>query len=427
MRQSSSNVAVSPLRSRPSDQELARQSGARSNQTDEYQQEEEDESSDLRVLRRQHQSPAGSPQRNFNQPQLSIAVPPTKSQPTARDLEPSVQGRNARLSAPTISQNHKVSHSIRVPSPIHVEESSNISQMQRPQSNLRSSSSQVTIDQVQEDLSDPAELEEDIPPPPSNKGRFIPTRNTPQMTIRKPVKLPTTPSRHSIAATQPYQESPKLRNYRGRSQSPPPSPPPTPPPEDKIQRRTQDQQYQQPSRQTYNPSNYEHGNEVATGSRRSVLNIQSQRSQAVVSTRNNQIQQGAQYIESTTYQQSYQSQNVTQTAPQQQSQVEYHDEVQDMAIRVIVKKRPLNRMDGKSDKDILEIREGGHVIVHEPKTKVDLTKVVESTEFFFDDAFTELDTNEMIYSRAIRPLVNTALEGGKGSCFAYGQTGSGKV
>jgi chromosomal replication initiation ATPase DnaA len=98
-----------------------------------------------------------------------------------------------------------------------------------------------------------------------------------------------------------------------------------------------------------------------------------------------------------------------------------------MAIRVIVKKRPLNRLDGKGDKDVLDIRHRGHVIVHEPKTKVDLTKVVESTEFIFDDAFTEMDTNELIYSRAIRPLVKTALEGGKGSCFAYGQTGSGKV
>jgi hypothetical protein len=113
--------------------------------------------------------------------------------------------------------------------------------------------------------------------------------------------------------------------------------------------------------------------------------------------------------------------------PQEMQEEEEVEEVQDMAIRVIVKKRPLNRLDGKGDKDVLDIRARGHVIVHEPKTKVDLTKVVESTEFFFDDAFTEMDTNETIYSRAIRPLVKTALDGGKGSCFAYGQTGSGKV
>eukprot|EP00602_Paraphysomonas_sp_CaronLab_P000228 CAMPEP_0185030702 /NCGR_PEP_ID=MMETSP1103-20130426/17711_1 /TAXON_ID=36769 /ORGANISM="Paraphysomonas bandaiensis, Strain Caron Lab Isolate" /LENGTH=1021 /DNA_ID=CAMNT_0027565921 /DNA_START=233 /DNA_END=3298 /DNA_ORIENTATION=+ len=102
--------------------------------------------------------------------------------------------------------------------------------------------------------------------------------------------------------------------------------------------------------------------------------------------------------------------------------------VDDMAIRVVVRKRPVSRSEtGKGDRDVLEIRPGGHVLVHEPKTKVDLTKVVETQEFFFDDAFFERDTNELIYARAIRPLVDTAFEGGKASCFAYGQTGSGKT
>mmetsp|Transcript_4885 Transcript_4885/g.7440 ORF Transcript_4885/g.7440 Transcript_4885/m.7440 type:complete len:988 (+) Transcript_4885:188-3151(+) len=100
----------------------------------------------------------------------------------------------------------------------------------------------------------------------------------------------------------------------------------------------------------------------------------------------------------------------------------------DMAIRVVVRKRPVSRTEtGKGDRDVLEIRPGGHVLVHEPKTKVDLTKVVETQEFFFDDAFFDNDTNESIYARAIRPLVNTAFDGGKASCFAYGQTGSGKT
>ena len=69
---------------------------------------------------------------------------------------------------------------------------------------------------------------------------------------------------------------------------------------------------------------------------------------------------------------------------------------------------------------------GGQVLVHEPKTKVDLTKVVETQEFFFDDAFEETSSNEQIYGRVIWPLVRTAMQGGKASCFAYGQTGSGE-
>lgn len=434
LRQSSSNVPVSPLRSRPSEQESPGigkiHSQPRHSLPDEEdfddQEEEDNESSDLRILRRQHSSPASSPQRVVHQPALAIAVP-TSSR--SHNSDPPAQApRNGRLSAPVITHNQKVtaSHSIRAPSPIHVEESTIMTQPQRSKSNLRNPSSRQQNrhqEQVQEDLSDPAELEEDIPPPPSNKGRFIPTRSTPQMTIRKPVKLPTTPSRHSIAATQPYQQSPKMRNYRGRSQSPPPSPPPTPPPDEHGQRRMQDQQ----RRHVYNPSNYESGGSETVSSRKSMVNIQSQKSQVVISTRKN-IEQQSTHYESNTQHTNFQYQNVSHPATQlSHEEAEYHEDVQDMAIRVIVKKRPVNRMDGKGDKDILEIRDGGHVIVHEPKTKVDLTKVVESTEFFFDDAFTELDTNELIYARAIRPLVNTALEGGKGSCFAYGQTGSGKV
>jgi DNA replication protein DnaC len=67
------------------------------------------------------------------------------------------------------------------------------------------------------------------------------------------------------------------------------------------------------------------------------------------------------------------------------------------------------------------------VLVHEPKVKVDLTKIVETTPFVFDDAFDAEDTNERIYARTVRHLVNFVFDGGKASCFAYGQTGSGKT
>ena len=56
---------------------------------------------------------------------------------------------------------------------------------------------------------------------------------------------------------------------------------------------------------------------------------------------------------------------------------------------------------------------------------MDLTKIIETQSFTFDDAFDASETNEMMYSRTISPLVAFLFDGGKASCFAYGQTGSG--
>jgi kinesin family protein 2/24 len=52
------------------------------------------------------------------------------------------------------------------------------------------------------------------------------------------------------------------------------------------------------------------------------------------------------------------------------------------------------------------------VYVHEPKTKVDLTKVTETHPFFFDDAFEADETNELIYSRTIGHLIPFVFDGG---------------
>ena len=56
---------------------------------------------------------------------------------------------------------------------------------------------------------------------------------------------------------------------------------------------------------------------------------------------------------------------------------------------------------------------------------MDLTKIIETQSFTFDDAFDCTETNEMMYGRTIAPLVAFLFDGGKASCFAYGQTGSG--
>ena len=93
-----------------------------------------------------------------------------------------------------------------------------------------------------------------------------------------------------------------------------------------------------------------------------------------------------------------------------------------------MRKRPLSRSElARNEKDILEVQPGGAVLVHEPKTKVDLTKVTEVQQFRFDDAFDSFEKNIGIYSRTVKPLVSFMFEGGKASFFAYGQTGSGKV
>ena len=94
------------------------------------------------------------------------------------------------------------------------------------------------------------------------------------------------------------------------------------------------------------------------------------------------------------------------------------------------------------------------VAVHEPRTKVDCTRHVESCLFEFDGAFDARASNADVYAAAIEPLVRLCLEGatalgakngaGAGAAergddffdatfganatvFAYGQTGSGKT
>ena len=54
---------------------------------------------------------------------------------------------------------------------------------------------------------------------------------------------------------------------------------------------------------------------------------------------------------------------------------------------------------------------------------MDLTKVIETHVFQFDDAFGHEVTNEEIYSRTVKHLMGVLFDLGKASCFAYGQTG----
>lgn len=104
------------------------------------------------------------------------------------------------------------------------------------------------------------------------------------------------------------------------------------------------------------------------------------------------------------------------------------DPIVNHQICVCVRKRPLNKKElSKKDVDVLTIPNKENVLVHEPKTKVDLTKYLENQTFRFDYAFDENSTNEMVYRFTAKPLVESIFDGGMSTCFAYGQTGSGKT
>ena len=97
-------------------------------------------------------------------------------------------------------------------------------------------------------------------------------------------------------------------------------------------------------------------------------------------------------------------------------------------IQVCIRKRPLTKKEcSKSEKDIIQVKDPDEVYIKEQKVKLDLTKYVEKHFFKFDLAFSESMSNLDVYRRAVLPIVNFAIGGGKVSCFAYGQTGSGKT
>ena len=115
-------------------------------------------------------------------------------------------------------------------------------------------------------------------------------------------------------------------------------------------------------------------------------------------------------------------------ATQQQQIPTYPSYLSIPKIRVIVRKRPLNKKEvSKGDNDVVEIRGKRQVVVKELKQKVDLTKYIEEHSFQFDLAFNESTTNEQIYVETVRPMIEAAFNKTKVTCFAYGQTGSGKT
>ncbi|VDM21157.1 unnamed protein product [Hydatigera taeniaeformis] len=104
------------------------------------------------------------------------------------------------------------------------------------------------------------------------------------------------------------------------------------------------------------------------------------------------------------------------------------DEIECHQICVCVRKRPMNKKElGRKEIDVITIPNKQQILVHEPKTKVDLTKYLENQSFRFDYAFDENADNALVYRYTAQPLVQSIFEHGMATCFAYGQTGSGKT
>ncbi|XP_076945235.1 kinesin-like protein KIN-13A [Bidens hawaiensis] len=96
-------------------------------------------------------------------------------------------------------------------------------------------------------------------------------------------------------------------------------------------------------------------------------------------------------------------------------------------IKVVVRKRPLNKKElARKEDDVVSVCDNG-LTVHEPKLKVDLTAYVEKHEFCFDAVLDQQVTNDEVYRETVQPIIPIIFQRTKATCFAYGQTGSGKT
>lgn len=96
-------------------------------------------------------------------------------------------------------------------------------------------------------------------------------------------------------------------------------------------------------------------------------------------------------------------------------------------IKVVVRKRPLNKKEhSRKEDDIVSVCDNG-LTVHEPKLKVDLTAYVEKHEFCFDAVLDQQVSNDEVYRETVQPIIPIIFQRTKATCFAYGQTGSGKT
>ncbi|XP_033497786.1 kinesin-like protein KIF3B [Epinephelus lanceolatus] len=95
------------------------------------------------------------------------------------------------------------------------------------------------------------------------------------------------------------------------------------------------------------------------------------------------------------------------------------------AVRVVVRCRPFSRREETADcENILHIDDRlGQITIRNPKAPPDEPMKV----FTFDSVYGWGSKQNDIYDDAVRPLVESVLQGFNGTIFAYGQTGTGKT
>lgn len=95
------------------------------------------------------------------------------------------------------------------------------------------------------------------------------------------------------------------------------------------------------------------------------------------------------------------------------------------AVRVVARCRPISRKEEASGcENILEVdAKLGQITVRNPKAPPDEPMKV----FTFDSVYGWEAAQSDIYDDAVRPLVDSVLQGFNGTIFAYGQTGTGKT
>ncbi|KEG10057.1 putative MCAK-like kinesin [Trypanosoma grayi] len=97
------------------------------------------------------------------------------------------------------------------------------------------------------------------------------------------------------------------------------------------------------------------------------------------------------------------------------------------SITVAVRKRPKITGKESEENDVVRCEASTTVVVYEPKTKLDLTPVIEPSVFSFDHVFDEAANNAEVYETCCRPLLQDVKSGNGAVVFAFGQTGSGKT
>ncbi|GAB1597328.1 kinesin-like protein KIN-7M, chloroplastic [Argonauta hians] len=115
---------------------------------------------------------------------------------------------------------------------------------------------------------------------------------------------------------------------------------------------------------------------------------------------------------------------IPKTNRKSHGQVNNSRSIRDEKIKVCVRKRPLCR---KDDVDVVEVKDGNTVIINEMKLAVDLSSYVSQHRFYFDIAFGQDSSNEEVYDKVGRPLIEWLFENGQSTVFTYGQTGAGKT